>query len=356
MNSEASDDARRQIAERAAHWLIVLQSEEASETLRAEFVNWLCASPLHMSEFLRISQLHRRLSEFTGWSLLPAVEVLAPHAVLQLRPDELPASPPVRAGRGWHIAALAAGLAAVCATGVLVVARMGQVHYRTAAGERREAILVDGSIVDLAPDSDLVVRYSASERLITLDHGDARFKVTKDPSRPFVVQAAQTRVRAVGTVFDVDRGARGVSVKVVEGRVVVSQQPQALFHLKDASAASPVLSLQANEQVSISSAGIVSGVHRIGDDNALVAGSEELAFDNETVAQVAQRFNRRNRTQIEILDAQLASRRISGVFRDSDPQSFVSFIQTAADVTVTRPDDAHIRLGSHEDGGRAAAP
>jgi hypothetical protein len=42
---------------------------------------------------------------------------------------------------------------------------------------------------------------SAGQWEAALDHGDAQFRVTKNPNRPFIVQAAQTRVRAVGTVF-----------------------------------------------------------------------------------------------------------------------------------------------------------
>ena len=115
--------------------------------------------------------------------------------------------------------------------------------------------LADGSVVDLAPESELVVRYRSRERLIALNHGEALFHVAKNPGRPFIVQAALTSVRAVGTVFNVERGDQGVSVTVVEGRVAVSQQMAPHAAHSTAESAASALSLGADEQVSISPAG-----------------------------------------------------------------------------------------------------
>lgn len=356
MKPESGDEARRKIAERAAHWLLTLQTEEATKTRRTEFVDWLCASPLHIAEFLRISQLQRGLSAFQGWSQLSAFDSPDQENVLQLQGVSVTAAEPRGfPGRGRRLALLAAGLAAVCATGMLVFTRLHQTTYRTVAGERREVTLSDGSVVELAPESDVAVQYSASDRLVTLGHGNAQFRVAKNPNRPFIVQAARTRVRAVGTVFNVDRGEQGVSVRVVEGRVAVSQQPLAASARNVSETAAPMLSLQANEQVLISAAGIVYGVQQVDKNSWVASGTDELVFDNETVGDVVRRFNLGNRTQIEVLDARLAARRISGVFRSSDPQSFVSFVQAAASVRVTRPDELHIRLSSRPGDGRDAA-
>ena len=56
---------------------------------------------------------------------------------------------------------------------------------------------------------------------VELVEGQALFRVAKDHARPFVVQTAGIRVRAVGTQFDVYRKASGTQVTVVEGRVAV---------------------------------------------------------------------------------------------------------------------------------------
>ena len=355
MNPEAERETRRQVAERAAWWLLTLQHGQVSAAHRAEFVDWLRRSPLHISEMLRICQVERELEAFKGWATLSSTPPELPAAVIPFRPAELPA----RARSSWlrprGLALLAAGLAAVCVAASLLFTSLGEPQFRTRGGERREVTLADGSVVELAPSSEVLVRYRKRERFVTLDHGGAEFRVAKDANRPFIVQAAATRVRAVGTVFSVARDDAGVSVTVVEGRVAVSQRPGSRSADSGGEAEPPVVNLQANEQVSISRSGVTSEVRRVDAPGGSAAAPEELAFDNETVAEVARRFNLQNATHIDILDARLAARRISGVFRGNDPQSFVAFIQAAADVRVTQRDYRHIVLSSPDEGGSKPA-
>ena len=56
-----------------------------------------------------------------------------------------------------------------------------------------------------------------NERLITLEQGSAVFRVAKDPSRPFLVDAGIVVVRATGTQFGVERHGVNITVTVSEG-------------------------------------------------------------------------------------------------------------------------------------------
>jgi transmembrane sensor len=238
----------------------------------------------------------------------------------------------------------------VCVTALLMVGQSGDTKFVTQPGERREITLTDGSVVDLAPKSALLVQYRERERTITLNDGEALFRVAKNPIRPFIVRAAMTRVRAVGTVFNVERGTRGVSVTVVEGRVAVSQQSAGRSTQPDREPTLPMLSLGANQQVSIAPDGGASAVRNIAGDVIVGWAADQLVFDSVTIAEVARRFNLRNQTKIEIRDSRLAARHVSGVFQASDLQSFIAFIEAAGDVQVSRPDSAHIvvsTVGSH---------
>jgi transmembrane sensor len=224
----------------------------------------------------------------------------------------------------------------------------GQTEFRTSQGERHEMTLADGSLVRMAPESDVVVRYRPHERLITLKRGEAQFNVAKNPNRPFIVQAALTRVRAVGTVFNVGFGAQGVSVAVVEGRVAVSQRTTGGGAPLVTGSERPLLSLEASEEVSITPAGVASPVRRVSGQGEVAWASDRLTFENETVAEVVRRFNARNSLNVEIADPELAERRISGVFDANDPQSFVAFIEAAASVSARRDDANHVILSSPE--------
>ena len=82
--------------------------------------------------------------------------------------------------------------------------------------------LADGSIVVLDTDSVIETRFTATQRLITLSQGRTRFTVAHG-SRPFQVIAANTKVIAHGTIFDVViMSASQTRVALYSGSVAVS--------------------------------------------------------------------------------------------------------------------------------------
>lgn len=82
--------------------------------------------------------------------------------------------------------------------------------------------LPDQSIVHLMPNS--YISYNASfnnrQRNIFLN-GEAVFKVSKDPSKPFNVFSGQIVTTAIGTEFKVVEHKKNIFVKLLEGKIVV---------------------------------------------------------------------------------------------------------------------------------------
>jgi transmembrane sensor len=106
------------------------------------------------------------------------------------------------------------------------------------------------------------------------------------------------------------------------------------------------LSLGANEQVVVSSStGNAAPVRQVQGEAEIAWATDQLDFDNESVTEVANRFNLYNHTQIRISDPTLAARRISGSFKATDPQSFAAFIKSVAGITIMRQGDV-ILLGT----------
>lgn len=100
---------------------------------------------------------------------------------------------------------------------VAVVAPMAVVHRPA------RQVLPDGSVVELRGDAAITIDFRGARRHVVLQRGEGHFQVTKDPARPFVVEAAGVDVRAVGTAFAVEVGDRAVDVIVTEGRVAVAE-------------------------------------------------------------------------------------------------------------------------------------
>lgn len=339
MSMHRSDQGRRLIAEQAAEWLTALRSGKLSAKERAEFVDWLRESPAHVAEMLRVSRIDQALSDFTQWDQVAAVEQDANDNVIALG-DVEPSTYRSKVNRiallSWASAAAVATLAIL---GSWLFLSQNQLIIRTQVGERRELTLADGSVVDVAPATELQVRLEEKQRLIKLTRGQAFFHVAKNPSRPFIVDAGDTHVRAVGTAFDVARGAAGVTVTVVEGRVAVIRQQSYVEQAAGPKASRPAdIMLGANEQVVVTPSDAVTPVREVNSAAEVAWTDGNLIFNDETVAEVVRRFNVYNRAQIQILDQTLAARRVSGVFKASDPESFIAFVRSTSSDTAHEHD------------------
>ncbi|MCX6941829.1 MAG: FecR domain-containing protein, partial [Verrucomicrobia bacterium] len=88
-------------------------------------------------------------------------------------------------------------------------------------------VLADGTVVELNGAAVIVADFTASERRVRLERGEAYFTVMKDPARPFIVTAAGVAVRAVGTAFNVRLADTAVEVLVTEGQVRLQPPPPA---------------------------------------------------------------------------------------------------------------------------------
>jgi len=355
---EASE-RRERAAQEAAEWLLRLTEGEMGRSERLEYVAWLRESPLHVAEMLRVAGVHRRLTEFDGWGEVPTAQPGELHAqVHTLHARRLVQH------RGWKklgvrravwapLAALAAALATV-GFALLHFGLPGHRNVAAGAGEWRAVTLPDGTQVQLAPRSHLQVSFTNHERDVVLADGNGLFHVAKDLTKPFVVISGRTRVRAVGTVFGIEHDQGTLVVTVEEGRVAVAEATRAAAVSPVGSRVTPTLepmavteiSLGANQQVVVPAAGALGTVRQVDSQRELAWAQGRLIFDNEPVADVVRRFNRFNRVQIEITDQSLAARPVTAVFDASDPEGFITFLESVADVRVTRTSADAIQISS----------
>jgi transmembrane sensor len=346
MNIPPVDQRRAAVAEAAAEWLQLLESEQASVEQRGQFVDWLRESPLHVAEMLRIGGVHAALSGFKDWQeFAPAAQAAtarqaasaqvvplsraAPEFVLAPSPataTKYAATARRRVGPRQRVLASLVATLAILGLGAVWLMDYQQSHIRTQRSEHREIRLSDGSLVEMAAASELQLQLGPKERRVALTSGEVLFRVAHESDRPFVVAAGKTRIKATGTAFSVARSDATVVVTVAEGTVRVW------------SVVSPerALSLSAGQQLQIDPNGLPRPVRAVDSRAELAWTSGLLILDDEPVAEVARRFNARNRVQVQILDPALAARRVSGVFEAADPQSFVAFLESAAGASVVR--------------------
>jgi transmembrane sensor len=338
---EPSDRFRfnTQIYEEACEWLVEFRAGDADAGARRRFDAWLRKSPENLGAYLEIAaiwneghglDLQRRyvaeeLVSHAGREDVNVVPLLAKAAV----GSEVPARRPRLA---YH---LTAAVFLVCLGFVLFAWYAQRATYATETAEQRSIVLSDGSTVELNSRSKMRVRITASERAVDLLAGQALFKVAKDAGRPFTVVSGATRVRAVGTSFDVYRKRSSTVVTVVEGRVAVGS---AVARGERSATAPRDVLLDAGQQARVTSTRVVKS-ERADVSTATAWTQRQLVFESATLDEVVEEFNRYNDRQLVIEEGGPVGFHISGVFSSTDPASLVRFLSERRGLRVHETDE-----------------
>jgi transmembrane sensor len=310
------------IEQRAALWLV-----------RREQPGWTCEEQASLDAWLDESMAHKaaywRLEH--GWREADRIAALGPASH-----DEVP--PPPRAAR-WLPLAAAASLLGILVFGAVELARPGPApivaaqHFATAVGGRQIVPLVDGSKVELNTATTMRTAVSAEHREVWLDQGEAYFEIAHMENHPFVVHAGSRTVTVLGTKFSVRREGDRVTVSVVEGRVKVDDAgqadavPTAILTAGDVAVArGPATLLAAKSEERVAS--------------ALAWRDGMLNFDRTSLADAVREFNRYNRKQITIADADTGAIRIGGSFQAANVDAFVRLLHDAYGLRVESGTDS----------------
>jgi transmembrane sensor len=340
-----SSELNTQIYSEAAEWFITCRSGALDAAERRKFDGWLRQSPQHLSAYLELAAI---------WDEGPGLdaqrrydsEVLFTEALAD-RSNVTELTRPAGAINSTCVPSRVRWLAASIAICALCVATSAYVYmfrdpiYVTHVGEQRSIALPDGSTMELNSRSRVRVRYSEHERALQLIEGQALFRVAKDASRPFIVTSDDTRVRAVGTQFDVNKKREGTVVTVVEGRVSVQTNvPDARVDplSVEVTQAMPRL-LVAGEQITVKDTA-PQPITRPDVARAIAWTQRQLVFEAATLSEVAEEFNRYNQRRLIVQDPELYDFHISGVFASTDPGALLQFLRERAGVQVVETDGA----------------
>lgn len=347
------NDAR--LGEEAAEWLLRLDDTDPDSNLEypdelarnQAFHEWIGTSVDHLRVFLETVETQQRMR------LIDAHHRIKVQALLRQRADVIPLhkqsvrrlthrlaesargeqtakqSPePATDSTGQHRSRW--GVAAM----LLLIFQLGaasywwwltQNAYVTGIGEQRSITLEDGSLVHLNTDSKVEVDFSAEARNLRLVRGEALFIVERDSTRPFTVTAGDTAVRAIGTQFNVRRNTAGTEVAVVEGTVQVTAMRE--------HAGVPTQRLLAGEQAQVMQGKISPRSRQTGAD-PLAWRQRRLIFHDARLANVAEEFNRYNRTKIRIEGDAAKDILLSGIFDADRPQALMLYAAKSADFAV----------------------
>ncbi len=285
------DDIGNQTRSDAAiEWLARMRAADVTAAEKAEFAEWLAASPRNKVAFDEATALWHSLAD------LPDVKV----APLPKRS---------RPSRQWPLAAAASVLLASL---VFVFQLMPDTHV-TGKGEQARIVLDDGSTAFLNTDSEVAVRYSGSQRHVDLIRGEVWFDVEADAERPFIVSGQYAEARAVGTAFSVREGSDFTRIQVTEGIVAFTPQLLAL----EASSQR----LGAGEQAEASAE--LTEVSAFDPDIALSWQRGQLVYQDVRLEDLLQDLNRYLPKAMSVNDDTLSGERVSAVLNLDDQDAML---------------------------------
>ena len=331
----------------AAHWLAVLSDESCTEAERQQFFTWLRASGQHVEEFLKLSRLDARLNRRELWpnqsiaDLIAAATVSGESNIATLSPPtDIGAIRTERKTVRWPMAAAAAFVfvAAGLIAGRSEIEQWLAPEYVTTVGEQRSITLEDGSVVELNSQSHLRAHFKDNLRAIELLDGEAIFRVSKDPHRPFRVRTGATDIVAVGTAFNVKASESRTVVTVLEGRVRVNQRDAAERSAAASAKAVSEFELAVGDQLILARAQPAIRVSLRDTEKVTSWTERRLIFEDTPLSAAAAEFARYSARTIRIDDQAVGERKINGVFDATDPASLVEFL--SSDETLNVRNDA----------------
>jgi len=304
----------------ACRWAMLMERGPLSPQQQFEFDRWLGASTRHEGAY------HRALAASVHFNRLGALAG-------------------GRGGAGRRLPRIATrrrAIAVVFAIGLVGIGtwlgggwhpniRSGR--YVTDIGESRRIGLADGSEIVLNTASEVSVAYTGNRRALRVIRGEALFKVAKDDSRPFLVYAGQVVVRATGTAFVIRRiDADIMHITVTEGSIEmrwidgVNREPR---------------HISAIDEATVGVNGVVES-HTVSNDELQRQSSwlsGRIILSGQPLHEAIREMNRYSHRRLVVEDPDLAERRVVGVFRTADTQTFLSTLQQSFDAEAVSTGD-----------------
>jgi len=185
--------------------------------------------------------------------------------------------------------------------------------------------LADGSTVQLNSESALAENQKNASREVSLLKGEAYFEVARDPGRPFVVEAGDTRIEVLGTAFNVNLIGDLTEVTVTESKVRVLCPDM-----------DDEFILEPGMRVVCGGGRTFSPIKTVSPELAAPWRTGRLVFDGQPLFRVIEEIFRHIPGDAYLFAGSKRSRRISGSFDLTDPEKALDSFAKVFGLEVVR--------------------
>lgn len=334
------NDEMEKIREQAIQWVLDLSSLDVTDQDRASFQHWLNDDERHRDMYQQAEKV---------WVDLTNMDADPQMTDLDWRLDTSKAKgagdTPVKDSRGfwtWLMKPVVTAVAAILTVSAAILYWHSSVdtqaprQYANSQIQTENYSLEDGSQVVLGALSSFDVKFTDNERRIVVKDGDAFFSVSRDSSRPFVVQVGNTSVRVLGTRFDIHKGPREIRVSVEEGTVEVTSQP--------ANSVSKRSRLVAGQKVVASRSGELSAVQEIAIEEVGSWRQGRLSYEEAFLAEIVADANRYCDVQIILASKSLGNSKLTTSFRTGQCEQLLEGISVSLDLEIVKTEQGPLLL------------
>jgi len=337
-------DQLERINNEARDWFTLMQSGSVSELEQQQLQQWLQANSAHQDAYNEYEMIWQDLGDLKNTNELAALKrSVKPSLIESARNSVREIISGLQALNPKSQFGIA--LASVAILAVVIIGfqpeKITMQGFATATGEVKKFTLEDGSEITLGAKSQLKAWATSKERHVVLVSGQAFFKVAKSPQRPFWVDAGETKVRVVGTQFDVRKGSDRTRVAVLEGIVNVSSANKSIN-------LTPVV-LTAGQQVTRLNEGKFEAVNSISVSELESWRHGRLIYLRASLADVVADANRYFNNSISLGSKNLADLKVTAAVSTNQMDALTDMLSTSLPVVLQRDAQNNIVIMSRGD-------
>jgi transmembrane sensor len=222
---------------------------------------------------------------------------------------------------------------------VVELPHSGYINHRMAGkGQRLTFTLPDSSTVILNSGSEVEYSNDFTKRRTIHLKGEAFFKVTKNNDSPFIVQTNDFDVKVLGTEFNINSNTSNQTVSLAKGKVNVRFEES-----KDE------INLMPNEEL-VYNAKTKAVTKRNFDVSKILAWKDNILFlDDEKIEDALPRINQFYGVNFVIKDPEIATKHITGSFKDQTVDEFITSLEFISDLSITKTSENNIEISKYNE-------
>jgi len=209
---------------------------------------------------------------------------------------------------------------------------------QTKIGATKVITLEDGTIITLNEKSSLSYppTFGEQQRIVSLD-GEAFFEVVHDPSRPFEVQMERSKVKVLGTTFNIRNRANEniITVNVQEGKVQFSNTETRKGVI-----------LTKNEKGKLDKTNNQLSETTVNNKNASAWKTKTLTYKNTPLKAVVADLEQVFKTKITISKEAMQNCQISARFTKATPETVLDYVSELYQMEVERVEGNRFKLNN----------